>query len=87
MGFLNMRYFWNRIKVFLFGREPDLEELSKILNRCLRVYDCINDLIRLFKLIEKFKVSHYKAIALIFIYVFIIIVLISKGRRIDCGKA
>jgi len=65
MNFLNMRYFWNRIKIYLFGREPDLEELSKILNRCLRMYECINDMIRIFKLIEKFKYLFQKEEGLI----------------------
>merc|ERR1712178_461305 len=41
---LNMDYFWRRIKIFFSGRDPDLEELSKLLNRCLKLYDCINGL-------------------------------------------
>ena len=58
MTHLNMTYFWLRIKLFFSGRDPELEELSKLLNRCLKLYACISDIMQIFKLIKKFKVSY-----------------------------
>ena len=55
MNHLNMKYFWNRLHLYFSGREPELEELSKIMNRCIKLYDCVNDLMKIFKFIEKFE--------------------------------
>lgn len=52
---LNMNYFWIRIRVFFANRDPVLEEIQKLLNRCLKLYACINDIMKIFKLIEKFR--------------------------------
>lgn len=52
---LNMKYFWMRIKYFFSNREPVLEEMQKLLKRCLKLYACINDMMKVFKLIDKFN--------------------------------
>jgi len=52
---LNMQYFWLRIRFFFAKRDPVLEEIEKLFNRCLKLYACINDMMKIFKLIEKFK--------------------------------
>lgn len=57
MTHLNMNYFWLRISLFFSNRSPELEELSKLLNRCLKLYACITEMMNIFKLIQRFKVS------------------------------
>ena len=57
---LNMNYFWIRIRFFFAKREPILEELQKLFNRCLKLYACINDMMKIFKLIDKFRKSRGK---------------------------
>lgn len=57
MSNLNMAYYWQRIKIFFSDRDPDLEELAKLFNRCIKLYTCINELMNTFKLMQKFHVS------------------------------
>lgn len=59
LNHLNMQYFWQRLKIYFQGREPELDEMSKMIIRCLKLYDCINDIMRLFKQMGKFEVSYF----------------------------
>ena len=41
MNQLNMMYFLERIKLALAGEEVTLETLTKLMGRCLKLYDMI----------------------------------------------
>ncbi len=52
-----MMFYWERIKRYFLDRQPTLDELSKLMSRCLKLYNMIDQFIKIFGLIKKFEVS------------------------------
>lgn len=42
MAQFHMMFYWERIKRFFFDRQPTLDELSKLMSRCLKLYNMID---------------------------------------------
>ena len=52
MNQLNMMYYWERLRVYFQEHEPSLDSLGKLINRCLKLYQMIDNFMKIFKMIE-----------------------------------
>jgi len=52
-----MMYYWVRLKAYFNERRPTLEQLAKLMQRCLKLYQMIDSLMKIFALIRKKEVS------------------------------
>ena len=52
MNQLNMMYYWERLRIYFQNNEPTLESLAKLINRCLKLYQMIDNFMKIFKMIE-----------------------------------
>jgi hypothetical protein len=52
MNQLNMMYYWERLRQYFMDKEPSLEDVVKLINRCLKLYQIIDNFIKIFKMIE-----------------------------------
>lgn len=57
MNQLNMMYYWEKIRLYFSNNNPSLEQLSKLMNRILKLYMLIDNFMKIFKIIEKKEVS------------------------------
>jgi hypothetical protein len=57
MNQLNMMYYWEKIRLYFRNNNPSLEQLSKLMNRILKLYILIDNFMKIFKIIEKKEVS------------------------------
>ena len=57
MNQMNMMYYWEKIRLYFRNREPSLEQLSKLMNRILKLYLMIDNFMKVFKMIDKLDVS------------------------------
>ena len=57
MNQLNMMYYLEKIKLYFVDEEPTIQQLQKLMSRCLKLYELINAFMKAFKLIEKVEVS------------------------------
>lgn len=53
MNQLNMMYFLEKIKLMFIDEEPTMSQLHKLMNRCAKLYESINCIMKAFKLIQK----------------------------------
>lgn len=54
---MNMMYFFTRLKQHFDVKSPTIEQLKKLMARCLKLYTMIGDFMNIFKLIEKLNMS------------------------------
>jgi len=57
MNQMNMMYYWEKIRLYFRNHEPSLEQLSKLMNRILKLYLMIDNFMKVFKMIDKLDVS------------------------------
>ena len=50
---MNMMYFFSRLKQHFDTKSPTIEQLKKLMVRCLKLYTMIGDFMNIFKLIDK----------------------------------
>mmetsp|Transcript_8523 Transcript_8523/g.13124 ORF Transcript_8523/g.13124 Transcript_8523/m.13124 type:complete len:202 (-) Transcript_8523:47-652(-) len=50
---LNMMYYWVRLKVYFDEHNPTLEQLAKLMQRCVKLYMMIDTFMKIFMLISK----------------------------------
>ena len=62
MNQLNMMYYLEKIKLYFVDEYPTLQQLQKLMSRCLKLYELINAFMKAFKLIEKTEVSQINQI-------------------------
>ena len=58
MNQLNMMYYLEKIRLIFVDEEPTIQHLTKLMTRCLKLYESINQFIKAFKLIQKKEVSN-----------------------------
>ena len=58
MNQCNMMYYFEKIATKYGGRELTLDQLEKLMSRCLKQYSLIDSFMNIFKLIHKKEVSH-----------------------------
>jgi hypothetical protein len=56
MNFMNMMYYYEKLKLKIdelvaYGNTPSLIHLEKIMSRCLKLYQMIDNFMKIFKLI------------------------------------
>lgn len=54
---LNMMFYWENINYQFKQKIPTLDELSKLMSRCLKLYQMIDSFMKIFELIHKLEVS------------------------------
>ena len=60
MNQMNMMYHWEKVKLGFMEQESiGLEDVEKLLMRCLKLYKMIDQFINIFKLIDKKEVSTF----------------------------
>lgn len=57
MNQCNMMYYWEKIRFEFLDEDPNLDQLEKLMSRCLKQYSLIDSFINIFKLIHKIDVS------------------------------
>ena len=57
MNQCNMMYYWEKIRFEYLDEDPNLDQLEKLMSRCLKQYSLIDSFINIFKLIHKIDVS------------------------------
>ena len=62
MNQLNMMYYWEKIRLMFIDQDPTLTQIQKLMSRCLKLYDLINQFISIFKLIKKKDVSVFNQV-------------------------
>ena len=65
MNQLNMMYYWEKIRFYFKNISPSLDQLSKLMNRILKLYVLIDNFMKIFKIIEKIEVSNIRIFNLI----------------------
>jgi hypothetical protein len=50
---MNMMYHFEKIKLEYSDRDPSIEEIEKLMNRCDKLYSMIDSFVNIFKLIHK----------------------------------
>ena len=65
MNQLNMMYYWEKIRFYFKNISPSLDQLSKLMNRILKLYVLIDNFMKIFKIIEKIEVSNMRIFNLI----------------------
>ena len=58
MNQMNMMYYLEKIRLNFADRDPDVEQLLKLMSRCIKLYHMIDSFINIFKLITKKDVSN-----------------------------
>jgi len=56
---LNMMFYWENINYQFKQKVPSLDELSKLMSRCLKLYQMIDSFMKIFELIHKLDVSFF----------------------------
>ena len=59
-------YFWEKIRHHFLDKVPNLEELSKIMQRGMKLYRMIDDFMKIFKMLNKLEVSNFSEYILTF---------------------
>ena len=54
---MNFMFYWEKLRMYIKNVEIDLEHLSKLMQRCIKMYYMIGNFMKIFKLIEKKTVS------------------------------
>ena len=49
---LNMMFYWEKLRLSFNGKNPSLEQLYKLMNRCLKLYQMIDGFMKIFKMIQ-----------------------------------
>lgn len=57
MNQMNMMYYLEKIRLNFADHDPDVEQLLKLMSRCVKLYNMIDSFINIFKLISKKEVS------------------------------
>ena len=62
MNILNMMYYFQKLQLqfhefYQDGKTPTLVMLEKVMNRCFKLYQMIDDFMKIFKLIQQKDVS------------------------------
>lgn len=52
-----MMYYLEKIRLNFADHDPDVEQLLKLMSRCVKLYNMIDSFINIFKLISKKEVS------------------------------
>lgn len=56
---MNMMFYWENINYQFKQKVPTLDELSKLMSRCLKLYQLIDSFMKIFDLIHKLEVSNF----------------------------
>lgn len=47
-----MMFYWEKLRISFTGKNPSLEQLNKLMNRCLKLYQMIDGFMKIFKMIQ-----------------------------------
>ena len=53
MNQMNMQYYLEKVRLMFADIEPTVSQLAKIMSRCMKMYQQMDQFIRIFKLIDK----------------------------------
>lgn len=59
MNQMNMMFYWERLRLYFVDKEPTLDILEKLMSRVLKLYQMIDNFMKIFKLIRKKEVSSF----------------------------
>lgn len=59
MNQMNMMFYWERLRLYFVDKEPTLDILEKLMSRVLKLYQMIDNFMKIFKLIRKKEVSTF----------------------------
>ena len=60
MNQMNMMFYWERLRLYFVDKEPTLDILEKLMSRVLKLYQMIDNFMKIFKLIRKKEVSSFQ---------------------------
>jgi hypothetical protein len=53
MNQMNMMFYYEKLRQYFKEIQPNLDQLSKLMQRCMKIYLMIGNFMKIFKLIEK----------------------------------